>query len=187
MFLRRLFVSAALLVSSNILAFSAHELQSPVGYWMMRDDTTHLPRAVIKIFPVTKGQQQTLSGSLEMPLYVSGKKWSSRCDQCISPWTNKPLHKLVFLWGFQHQNHAWNSPWVGGNIFRIESGNEVYRSQLWLTDQGRQMKIRGYSGIFYDTQDWVRIGKKELCRYQHLYNKQVKIHPFKSYPKPTLG
>ena len=43
--------------------------------------------------------------------------------------------------------------WEGGKIYNPKNGKS-YKCSLWL--EGDQLKVRGYLGMFYETQTWKR-------------------------------
>lgn len=59
----------------------------------------------------------------------------------------QPLLGLVILKGFVFKN----SQWENGTIYDPESG-KTYTCTIWVS--GDKLKVRGYWGIFYQTQTW---------------------------------
>ena len=43
--------------------------------------------------------------------------------------------------------------WEGGKIYNPKNG-KTYKCTIWL--EGKNLKVRGYLGIFYETQTWKR-------------------------------
>ena len=43
--------------------------------------------------------------------------------------------------------------WEGGKIYNPKNGKN-YKCSIWL--EGKELKVRGYIGIFYETQTWKR-------------------------------
>ena len=163
--------------ASNALSFTQKQLQSPAGYWLMKDDKTRQPRAVIQIYPLKSKQGTTLNGRFVVGLYIKGRSWNKYCRGCVAPWTNKPIQNLVFLWGFKKTDTSWNAPWINGKVFDIASIKDIYDSKLWLTNGGKQLQLRGYLFVFYRTQTWVRLTKRQVRQYIALYRRQIKKHP----------
>lgn len=62
----------------------------------------------------------------------------------------RPLQGLVILEEFYYQNNEWK----GGKIYDPESGKS-YTCLMWLADKNT-LKVKGYWGIFYQTQTWKR-------------------------------
>lgn len=63
---------------------------------------------------------------------------------------NQPLIGLLILKDFYYSNYAWK----GGTIYDPESG-KTYTCTVWLSDKST-LKVRGYWGIFYETQTWTK-------------------------------
>lgn len=51
---------------------------------------------------------------------------------------------IVFLKGFEYKPKK--QDWQGGTVYSIENGG-TYRGRLWLEDEGKTLKMRGYMGI----------------------------------------
>lgn len=56
---------------------------------------------------------------------------------------------LVILKGFVYKNNQWEN----GTIYDPESG-KTYTCTIWISDG--KLKVRGYWGIFYQTQTWTK-------------------------------
>ena len=63
---------------------------------------------------------------------------------------NTPLMELVILSNFYFRNNEWK----GGKIYDPQKG-KTYTCTMWLTDNNT-LKVRGYWGLFYQTQTWIR-------------------------------
>lgn len=63
---------------------------------------------------------------------------------------NQTLIGLIMLKNFYFKEKEW----LGGNIYDPQSG-KTYTCTMWLTDNNT-LKVRGYWGIFYQTQTWTR-------------------------------
>jgi uncharacterized protein (DUF2147 family) len=61
----------------------------------------------------------------------------------------RPLLGLVILKGFVYKNNEWNN----GTIYDPNNGN-TYNCTIWLDTS--KLKVRGYWGIFYETQTWTK-------------------------------
>ena len=166
------FASVALFAKTN--KFTRAQLSSPVGYWLTIDDKSNRPRAVVHLYMVGK----ELRGDTMAGLYIPGQSWGPTCDKCIAPWTDKPIHDLTFMWNFFKSGKTWDSTWVDGKIFDVSSKKDIYRSKLWLIDQGKKIKVRGYVFVFYRTQTWIRLTHHEALGYVELMKEQRKKYPF---------
>lgn len=63
----------------------------------------------------------------------------------------QPLLGLVILTNFYFKDNEWK----GGKIYDPQSG-KTYTCTMWLTDNNT-LKVRGYWGLFYQTQTWTRV------------------------------
>lgn len=52
---------------------------------------------------------------------------------------------IEFLIGFVFNG---KSKWEGGTVYSIDNGG-TYRGKIWLEDQGKTLKMRGYWGISF--------------------------------------
>ncbi|WP_156885217.1 DUF2147 domain-containing protein [Acidihalobacter ferrooxydans] len=67
---------------------------------------------------------------------------------------NRPILGLRVISGF-HWNASDNA-YVGGACYDPTDG-KTYHCRMWLTDGGKELKLRGYVWIFYKTQTWRRL------------------------------
>jgi uncharacterized protein (DUF2147 family) len=63
---------------------------------------------------------------------------------------NQPLIGLIILKNFEYKDNEW----INGTIYDPESG-KTYTCTIWLSDKST-LKVRGYWGIFYETQTWTK-------------------------------
>lgn len=63
---------------------------------------------------------------------------------------NQPLIGLLILKDFYYSNNEW----TGGTIYDPESG-KTYTCTMWL-ENTNTLKVRGYWGLFYQTQTWTK-------------------------------
>ena len=167
--IKRMFLAAItllLLFTSSVFAFTKAQLHSPAGYWLTIDDKTDKPRGIVRLFLVKTKEGKEVRGTLYAPIYQLGKVERQHCTGCIAPWTNKPMQGLQFLWGFTQEDKDWDSPWLNGKIFDVDSNKDIYRGKLWLDDGGKELHVRGYLLFFYRTQTWQRISEKTALAYQ---------------------
>jgi uncharacterized protein (DUF2147 family) len=59
---------------------------------------------------------------------------------------------LLLVKGLEYQNGKWQ----GGDIYDPERGRN-FTCELWLEPDGKTLKVRGYLGFFYETQEWLKI------------------------------
>lgn len=63
---------------------------------------------------------------------------------------NQPLIGLIILKNFEYKDNEW----INGTIYDPESG-KTYTCTVWPSDKST-LKVRGYWGIFYETQTWTK-------------------------------
>lgn len=63
---------------------------------------------------------------------------------------NQPLIGLIILKDFYYKSNKWE----GGTIYDPESG-KTYTCTMWL-ENTNTLKVRGYWGLFYQTQTWTK-------------------------------
>ncbi len=63
---------------------------------------------------------------------------------------NQPFIGLIILKNFEYKDNEW----INGTIYDPESG-KTYTCTIWLSDKST-LKVRGYWGIFHETQTWTK-------------------------------
>lgn len=122
---------------------------SPAGTWVTTSDKTGDHAAIIRIFE----QNGQFSGRIIKIFPGNGRQPTGRCEKCPAPFTNKPVLGLTTLWGFSSDG---NGSWNNGQILDPQEG-KIYRASITLSDDGKQLKLRGYWGPFWRTQTWDRV------------------------------
>lgn len=145
--MRKLVVVVGLVFFFFTTAFAA-DLNSPVGRWITISDKTHDRSGVVELFD--RGGK--VYGKVIKIFPGSGRDPAERCVKCEGNFKDKPVVGLTFLWGMMPQG---NGRWGGGQLLDPHTG-EIYRGTMTLIDGGRQLQLRGYWGIFWRTQTWVR-------------------------------
>lgn len=135
-------VAAIMLLASSAYAFFA-ERDSPVGYWKTIDDETGEAKSVVKIYNV----DGKIYGKVDKLL----KRPGALCNACEGDDKDKPIEGMVVMWGMDQDDDVWS----GGKIFDPEK-NKTYRCKIWLEEDGKKLKVRGYLGPFFRTQTWIR-------------------------------
>lgn len=113
-----------------------------------------------------KGKWLTDDGEAIVEIYQSGDKFNGKIvwlkdanDAQGKPLTDqenpdkskrsKPLIGLLMLTDFKQNNGKWES----GKIYDPSEG-KTYKCTMWL--ENGKLKVRGYVGMFYQTQTWTR-------------------------------
>jgi uncharacterized protein (DUF2147 family) len=137
-----------------ILCFIVKDLfaqSPPVGLWKTFDDESGKPKSLVRIVE----RQGRLNGSIERLLDPSDPI-DAKCDLCPDDRRNQPILGLVILRNFGPSDGKMNR-WEGGDILDPENG-KIYRAHLTLSEDRRQLDVRGYIGISIigRTQHWLR-------------------------------
>ena len=129
-------------------AYAADNKMTPVGTWITISDKTQMRTGKIQIFE----QNGKLYGKVIKIFPGPGRTPADRCDKCPGNLKGKPVMGLTFLWGFVPQR---DGSWTNGQILDTKEG-KIYRASLTPADNGAKLKVRGYWGIFWRTQTWMR-------------------------------
>jgi uncharacterized protein (DUF2147 family) len=136
-------VVAALLFS----ALPAVSAESPIGTWNTVDEKSGKVRSVVDVYEQGGKLFAKITGLTE-PNDEQGKP--KTCTKCQGEDKDKPVVGLVIVkdLGVSGDRHK------GGTILDPEDG-KVYKAELWVEDG--KLKVRGYLGVFYRTQTWLRV------------------------------
>ncbi|NJL14670.1 MAG: DUF2147 domain-containing protein [Microscillaceae bacterium] len=119
--------------------------QSILGEWKTIDDETGQPKSIVKIY---KAQNGMVYGKITKLLDLSQGE-NPLCKLCPDERKNKPVLGMVIIRELSDQGSAWG----GGKILDPEKGKE-YGCKIWV--EGGKLKVRGYWGMFYRTQTWIK-------------------------------
>jgi uncharacterized protein (DUF2147 family) len=134
------------MVSGGLAALGATAAEGPVGQWKTVDEKSGAVRSVVEIYD----QGGRLFGkivSLAKPTDEQGKP--KICSRCTGPDKDKPIVGLVIIKDLSPSGDRWK----GGTIMDPDDG-KVYKAELWTEDG--ELKVRGYLGVFYRTQTWLK-------------------------------
>lgn len=125
------------------------EQLTPVGNWQTLDDTTGELKSLVAISQ-THG---ILSGRV---VKILGKSTAPEvlCTKCTDDRKDKPVLGMEIIRGAKRLEG--DNVWEGGTILDPENGNE-YSLRLTPVDGGKKLEVRGYYGIFFRTQTWIRV------------------------------
>jgi len=148
--IQRLCVCCALvmlLATSSVASVTASD--PLIGLWMIRDDRTGEPRALVRI----ARQGDEYHGSIEKGLRGPNAE-SHYCDKCEGELRGRPLLGMTILSGVKRRGEAYG----GGEILDPDSG-KVYDCRLTLQEDGRQLQVRGFIGtpLLGETRTWYRV------------------------------
>ncbi len=126
----------------------ADDMTSPVGQWITISYKTGERISIVKIWE----QNGMLYGKVMKIFPGPNRGFSDRCEQCEGDLKGKPIIGMTVLWDFTQGD---NGRWVNGHALDPHTG-EVYRGSMVLLDNGKQLELTGYWGIFWHSQTWIR-------------------------------
>jgi len=139
-------VMAAVLVSALVGVGTLQAADSVIGPWKTVDEKSGKVLSEVELYD----QGGKLFGTivkLTEPTDAQGKP--KLCTKCPGPDKDKPIVGLIILKDMSPSGDRYK----GGTIMDPDDG-KIYKSEVW-TEDGK-LKMRGYLGIFYRTQTWLK-------------------------------
>lgn len=122
--------------------------QTITGKWMTIDDETGEERSIIEIYQ--KGD--LLFGKVLRAFPKKGNDQDPSCDKCPP---DDPRHKKKVVGMDIIRNMKKQGDYYGGGDILDPGVGKIYKCKMWL--EGKDLKVRGYWGVFYRTQTWKRL------------------------------
>ncbi len=144
--MRTLWLAAGMTVV--IAAGAAMAAGSPVGTWKTVDDKTKQVVSTVEVYEQGGKIFGKITGLTE-PNDDQGKP--KTCTKCTGADKDKPIIGLVIVKDLSADGDRYK----GGTILDPADG-KIYKAEMWLEDGA--LKVRGYLGVFYKTQTWVKGG-----------------------------
>jgi uncharacterized protein (DUF2147 family) len=135
-------VSTAIIVGAS----PAVAADSPVGRWNTVDEKSGKVVSEVEVYD-EGGKIFGKIVRLTEPTDAQGKP--KTCTKCQGTDKDKPIVGLVILKDLS----AGADRYKGGTITDPADG-KIYKSELWR--EGDSLKVRGYLGVFYRTQTWLK-------------------------------
>ncbi len=135
----------ALSILTFFLACHVLQAQSVTGRWKSIDDNSGKARSIVEIYE-EKGK---IYGKIVKLFREPNEDQDPVCDKCTGAKAGKKIIGLVIIEALTKSGNYYS----GGTITDPENGRS-YACKIWL-ENGKLM-VRGYWGIFYRTQTWVR-------------------------------
>ncbi|MBL4818917.1 MAG: DUF2147 domain-containing protein [Deltaproteobacteria bacterium] len=132
-----------LLAAAPIVTYAEHE--EFLGLWQTIDDDTNKPRSVVEVY-LDNGQ---LKGNIVKLFPQPGEVADPVCDQCKNDLHNKKIIGMQIINDMEYKKGIWKN----GEILDPNNG-KFYDCKIWLEDN--KLKVRGYIGFFFRTQEWLR-------------------------------
>ncbi|CAA0079738.1 Uncharacterised protein [BD1-7 clade bacterium] len=151
--LRSLAVSTTLLLTAALSSLASAQIigsdDGPLspdlsngysGYFTTIDDKTNKPKSILRV---------TVKDDMLYAQVVKllTKPQDSLCEKCPDNLKNKPVRGMYVINGLKRDGDEFSR----GEILDPENG-KTYKARVW-PDEGN-LKVRGYLGIFYRTQEW---------------------------------
>ena len=135
-------LKSLLLVTALCTALTA-QAADVLGQWKTIDDETGKAKSIVELYE----KDGKLYGKVVDLLL---KPDDTLCDKCTGSRHNQPIVGMDFLTAMEKDGKVYS----GGEILDPANG-KTYRCKLWLEDG--VLKVRGYIGFFFRTQDWHRV------------------------------
>jgi uncharacterized protein (DUF2147 family) len=117
-----------------------------VGKWNTVDEKTGEVTSGVELFE----QNGELFGKITSLPEPNGKDGKPKvCAECTGADKDQPVVGLVIVKNLRLKGDRYK----GGTLLDPNDG-KVYEAQVWMADG--KLKVRGYIGLFYRTQTWVR-------------------------------
>lgn len=130
----------------SVLSLFSHVTlaDSVIGVWKTIDDETDKEKSLVQITENTHGE-------LEGYVIKLFNDPAALCDKCQGDKKNKPIHGMQILWGLKKDDNQWKN----GKILDPKTG-KIYTASIKLIDEDKKLRVRGYIGPFFRTQEWQR-------------------------------
>lgn len=119
---------------------------SPIGKWKTTSAKTGAVVSEVQLYE-EGGKLFGKITSLTEPNNKEGKP--KTCTACTGADKDKPIIGLVIVKDLSPSGERYK----GGTILDPEDG-KVYKAEVW--SEGGKLKVRGYLGIVYKTQTWIK-------------------------------
>ena len=142
--MRRLVLTAVVSCAFGLgIALAA---DAPVGTWKTVDDKSGKVVSHVQLYEQDGKLFGKITGLTE-PTDKEGK--AKTCTKCEGADKDKLIVGLLILQGLSPSGDRYK----GGTILDPADG-KVYKAEIWMEDG--KLKVRGYLGLFYKTQTWLK-------------------------------
>lgn len=124
---------------------------TPVGVWHTIDDETNQPKGEIRITE----NNGVLSGVVGRALKEDPKA-KTVCDLCTDDRKNQNIIGMEILRNLTREGKESNFLWAGKGTILDPNNGKVYTVKMTPIEGGKRLQVRGYIGVFYRTQYWIR-------------------------------
>ena len=124
--------------------------QSIFGKWKTMDDETGTEKAIVNIYE----KNGKVFGKVVRVLKESER--NKRCTACEGERKGQKIEGMTIIENLEKTGEQYKN----GTVLDPENG-KVYKAKVWLNkDNPNILNVRGYIGLLYRTQNWVRLEEK---------------------------
>lgn len=136
------------LILSAFLLFSCSAFcQSVVGKWKTIDDETGKAKSIVEIYE----KDGKIYGKIIELFRAADEDQDPSCTECKGDKKGQKINGMVIIEGMVKDDDEYDD----GTILDPKNG-KVYDCKIWL-DSADKLMVRGYVGIFFRTQEWIRV------------------------------
>ncbi len=139
--MKNLFVILCLIISSSAIS------QSVVGKWKTIDDDTGKAKSIVKIYE----QDGKIYGQIIELFRGPDEDQDPKCTECKGDKKGQRITGMIIIDGLEKDGDEYKD----GDILDPKNG-KLYDCKIWL-DSADKLMVRGYIGIFFRTQEWIRV------------------------------
>ncbi len=143
--MRQAFKQISFLCSFLLTINIAIAQQSIIGQWKTIDDETKQARSIVEL----SIKNNKLYGKIVKLFPRSDETGEALCKKCKGSLKNQPILGMQIINGLSLEDGRWQD----GKILDPNNG-KFYSCKIWL--ENRNLKVRGYIGFFFRTQQWLR-------------------------------
>ena len=137
-----------LVIASTLLSVIVCNAQENIfGKWKTIDDETGDPKSIVEIYK----KEDKAYGKIVKLFRNGDEEPDPICDLCPK---NDPRYgqKIIGMEIIKNLEED-GDEYVNGTVLKPDEG-KIFKCKIWLEED--KLKIRGYWGIFYRTQTWIR-------------------------------
>ena len=135
-----------------VFGLAAQAQMTPVGLWHTIDDETHQPKGEVRI----TDNNGVLSGVIGRAL-KDDPKAKTVCDLCTDDRKDQKIIGMEIIRNLTREGKESDFLWAGKGTILDPNNGKVYTVKMTPIEGGKRLQVRGYIGVFYRTQFWVRV------------------------------
>ncbi|MEQ8244018.1 DUF2147 domain-containing protein [Fulvivirga sp.] len=139
-------IKALLLIFFIACSYSS-QAQDIVGKWKTIDDETGEAKSVVEIYK----KDGLYYGQIVKLFRNKNEDPDPICDKC--PESDERYNQKIIGMEIIRGLSKSDNEYTGGTVLKPDEG-KIYKCKIWVEDN--KLMIRGYWGIFYRTQEWLK-------------------------------